>query len=276
MSVVFFGIAPDSECFREFQRLEQIVRNNHRHLMKRHRVRPALEQLAALLVRHDTSTRNDIAGPRSFLSEILRLEHDARDNDFLFYNLVFMFEIGVGDLTGLATWVLQMLCDHPQWGERVREEATEQTGARGMTATRIIMETLRLEQSEFILRRTIRPIQFNGYTVPRGWQVRVCVHESHRNGNVFEEPNEFNPARFRKRPFTRDEYAPSGMNNKSCLGEHLTLTFGRIFVQELACGYGWRAIKNGPPEAGAYHWRPSSLLGVDIKRIARTDVPAKE
>ena len=56
---------------------------------------------------------------------------------------------------------------------------TTRCGSRWPTAS--CPETLRLEQSEFVMRRAYTDIRFGEVLIPEGWFVRVCIHEIHRD-----------------------------------------------------------------------------------------------
>ena len=53
-------------------------------------------------------------------------------------------------------------------------------------------------------REIVHPITHAGFRLPRGWLLRICVHESHRDPAVFEHPEVFDPDRFLRRAPTRD------------------------------------------------------------------------
>src|SRR4029079_3415347 len=99
-------------------------------------------------------------------------------------------------------WILQMLLRHQEWLSRVRECVVRQDSASAIAeqsepvTTRIVSETLRLEQSEYLIRRTTGELKLAGFVIPKGWLVRICVRESHRSAAAFKEPNTFNPDRF--------------------------------------------------------------------------------
>jgi cytochrome P450 len=127
-------------------------------------------------------------------------------------------------------------------------------------STRVVLETLRLEQSEHLYRVATREIEHRGFVIPRGWLVRLCVRESHRDPAVFENPEAFDPDRFLRRTYTRREYSPFGAGLRhTCLGEGLTRLVGHVFVEEVASAYTWRTVTDGAYEYSAWrHWRPSS------------------
>ncbi len=134
------------------------------------------------------------------------------------------------------------------------------------------METLRQEQSEYISRRANREIRWQGYVIPRGWGVRVCVRENHRDPDALPNPDRFDPDRFRQAP-SRDSYSVFGASatRTSCLGASLTLTLGRIFVRELVDGFEWSVARDGPPEFSGVHWQPSPRFQIALRSRAASD-----
>ena len=139
------------------------------------------------------------------------------------------------------------------------------------------METLRLEQAEYLYRRLVRPIEVEGMVLPAGWFVRLCIWESHRDPTVFSDPDRFNPDRFAGRTYSRAQYSPFGADAHGCMGSQLALFLGRTFVEELALGYDWRVVSDGPLQRGnrhRNHWCPSSRLRVVMTpRQTRVGVP---
>lgn len=168
-------------------------------------------------------------------------------------------------------WVFKFLSDFPSVLEpiRARQSGTPVVpGAVSDLGTRIVMETLRMEQSEFLYRRVIRTFEYQGMIVPAGWLVRFCTRESHRDSAVFSAPDRFDPDRFARRTYSRDEYAPFGADAHGCMGSHIARFLGRLFVEELALGFEWRVVTDGPPERAGNrhrdHWRPNSRQRVVV------------
>ena len=199
--------------------------------------------------------------PPSFVAALAR-QSGALDEDTVLHNLAYMCHTTWGDISGLLTWVFRMLVDNPEWADRLRD--TQRTGAPGEAAAlagRIVQETLRLEQSEHLYRVAMRDIaDEDGTVVPKGWLIRVCVRESHRDPSVFDAAETFNPDRFERRTFTRREYSPFGAGGRTaCIGEGLTRMVAAVFAEEVVRGWRWRTANDGPPEYGPWrHWRPSS------------------
>ena len=238
--------------------------------------RQILETIAAITVlardieasAADTSTDEAPSALRALLSAA----PDALDDPTIAGNFILAFRLAAGDLTGLHDWIFRFLCDHRAVLASVRTPSGADGALPGGTpdpAARIVMETLRLEQSEFLYRTVTRPIEFEGMTVPAGWLVRLCIQESHRDPNVFPEPERFDPERFARRAYGRSEYSPFGADAHGCMGSRLALFLGRIFVEELAHGYEWRVVSDGPCDRGTRHrdhWTPSSRLRVVMEQ----------
>ena len=159
-------------------------------------------------------------------------------------------------MTGLLHWIVKMLGDNPIWIARVRLD-------KGDLDRRIVMETLRLAQSEYIARRVLRPFEIDGYRVPQGARLRICVNESHRDPAVFEAPETFDPDRFSGRRYTSAEYAPFGMLEHSCLGVQTTHVLAAAFLREY-CEYDWIVCNDAEPEYDGLHWTPSRRLRITL------------
>jgi cytochrome P450 len=266
---LFFGIDQDSEDFAILESAYGLIRSGQSwHVSARTRQNAVLEieeVLRRQIARYsapDASTRL----PNCFLAEAMRSHPGEELDQTAIRNLTFILLTSSGDVTGLLHWVLKMLSDHPQWVHRLQAELGNSDDARsaGGIAERTVRETLRLEQSEYLMRRTKRTIRWNGFVLPRGWLVRVCVRESHRSAEIFDRPDAFDPDRFLRHRIGPAELSPFGMTHVSCLGEHLTLTVARTFISELAGAFDLTTIADGPREYLGFHWRPSSQLRVRL------------
>lgn len=215
----------------------------------------AARAMAAIVRRR----RNEIAAggeATSFLGRLVETEPDALDDPNVVLNLVFLLATSSRDVTGLLHWIVKMLADNPAWIGRVRSDGSD-------LATRVVQETLRLAQSEFIGRRVVAPFELEGHAVPKGWYLRVCVQESHRSPEVFDRPETFDPDRFAGRRYTRAEYAPFGMLEHACLGVMATHAVASAFVRAY-CEHDWAVSQDGAPEYDGFHWTPSRRLRVGL------------
>lgn len=197
--------------------------------------------------------------PPSFLAALLRERPDALEDSTLAFNLAALLGTGYRDLAGLLHWIVKMLGDNAEWIDRVRADTA------GDLATRVVLETLRFEQSEYVLRKVTDDIEIDGFVVPAGWYIRICVRESHRDPAVFADPELFFPDRFLGSRHTRDQYSPLGLPIRPCTGAETVVAVADAFVRELARAWRWEIVRDGPAEFDGFHWRPSRRL-----RIAMT------
>ena len=254
---VFFGIDHRSEKFGELKRYYSMIHFSRAWKTWPWTVEQNLRQIEAL-----ARAGSSVGRGYSFLSELSRGQSASNLDDNSVRNLIYLLLTASTDVTGLMHWVLKMICDHPEWIQRLRHDPQP-----GGLAQRIVRETLRLEQSEYLMRQARRTIRWRGFVIPRGWFVRICVRESHHSGDVFQDPEKFDPERFLgERAPASSEYSPMGMSQIACLGEQLTLTAGRILLTTLANHFELTPAANGPPEYGGFHWQPSSGFRVRLTK----------
>ncbi len=247
-AALFFGFEPGSAASK---RLEPLMRTLD-YRRARHVTTADVERaLRAALAEIDASA------PGGFYGALAAADHAAARDESNRVNLLYVLNTSCADMVGLMTWVAHWLATHSEWLGRLRAEA-EPTAL----GDRIVRETLRLSQSEYLVRRTTRALDLDGFVVPKGWIVRVCIREIHRSAGGFAEPLRFSPDRFLEPPGP-NAFAPFGASRLNCLGEPMTLLFGRTLALEMA-RYDVLVVDDGPVELGAFHWQPSSRFRVSL------------
>jgi cytochrome P450 len=275
---LLYGLAPGDPRGDRLARLIQELQPGHPGGPGwRRRTRTALTGIAAIMQEIRDGWAGDTAVPPAALRSLVESVPEAIENPTFSWNFAMISRIACGDLTGLNDWLFKMCCDHvwaldavrrgPQAHPPAHSEA-HPDGSPGESdpAVRIVMETLRLEQSEFLYRKVARPIEFEGFVLPRGWLIRLLIQESHRDPAVFSDPERFEPERFARRKYNRSEYAPFGADAHGCMGYRLAHLLGKTLVEELA-RYDCRIVSDGPLERGnrhRHHWRPSANFRVTL------------
>ncbi len=179
-------------------------------------------------------------------------------------NLIHLVHTSRFDVSGLMVWLLYYLARHPTWCDHIRASDDDDP------ADWAVAETLRLSQSEYVIRESTCPISVGDATVPTGWFVRVAVREAHRDPALFGEPAEFQPCRFAAGPLGRDRYAPFGLDHRTCLGDELTKATGRALATAACRGYSVRVVADGPPQVSYFRfWAPSGDLRLQLDRTQR-------
>ena len=203
--------------------------------------------------------------PTSALSELQQLDPDLPDA-ICVDNLIFTLKFASANVVSLLHWLLAMLGRHPEWAERMRHDPT--------LVDKFIMETLRLAQSEYLYRVVTRDFEFEGFRFPRGWLIRLCVWESHRTSDAFDDPETFDPDRFVETSYRTSDYSPFGWGQHACNGVPLTYMICGVVLSALVDDYEWEVTGGSPAERDFrhwHHWRPSSTLRLGVApRSAQT------
>ncbi len=189
----------------------------------------------------------------SLWSELVGTAPDASTDPTVIGNLFLLLEASRGSISGLLTWSALFLAEEPEWLDAVRAargEAVEPLDP----ATAAVLETLRLAQSEYVYRSVEEPIGVDGFVIPAGWLLRICVAESHLLDPPFVDPLRFDPGRHVRSRTARSEFSPFGLDAHSCLGARLTLELGRCLVEAFA-DYVPTVEASERPSRGNRHWR---------------------
>ena len=196
--------------------------------------------------------------PDCALRELVTRSPESLDDLPVIENLVHIVTSTHADMTGLFAWIVKFVADNADSADRVRNSSPEKTRAR---ADAFVSESLRLAQSEVLLRYTKRPIVIGDHKIPERWMLRVLVRESHRDPEVFDDPLAFRPERFVSGSYGRFEYSPFGLDGRSCIGEALTRMASGVFVTRLVNRFDIEVCEDGPLQlsvhrhaAPNHHW----------------------
>lgn len=218
------------------------------------------EMKSLLLLRADEIGTG--AGRKSLLGQII----DAGTlDDTSIGNLLQMTEAGRYDMMGLWFWIVRMLGGQDELLDRIA--ALPFGEERTALCEAVPKETLRLVQSEYVLRRATEDIVFEGYFIPRRTMIRIAVWEAHKDPNTFEDPFAFKPMRFVGTKVTNDQYSPLGIGKHHCLGADWVIGLSAMLVDVAADAYRWRLLGDAAPKRGRFHFEPSESLSVEFRRL---------
>lgn len=270
MARVLVGLVPGQPPYEEFAAAFEPIRAQNASRKLTPGAKHALQKLRSLVAAQAQRSRagdGDEAG--SCVGAMAALDPQLPDLTCL-DNLVFALRLGSSDLAGLLTWMLAYVGSDRELTRRLASVVRENDAGAHDLAERMMRETLRLAQSEFLYRTIEEDIEFEGHRLPRGWLLRIGVWESHRDPAVFEDPERFDPDRFAERAFSQSEYSPFGWGPHHCLGAGLTTMICRAVFEELAAGFDWDVEWDGRASRGRrhwHHWHPSSSLRVTLRPV---------
>jgi cytochrome P450 len=157
--------------------------------------------------------------------------------------IITMVLAGHETTANLLSWTFMLLAQHPEVESRLRDEATRVLGdrdpvledVRQLEYTKLVLdELLRLYPPAWMYeRQSIAPDVLGGYEAKAGTIVGVCPYVLHRHPKFWENPEAFDPERFRperaeKRP--RYAYLPFGGGARTCIGNHFAMMEAQIIL----------------------------------------------
>jgi cytochrome P450 len=204
-------------------------------------------------IRRELESLDPLAGSASVMGT---LRTSGQLDETMWGNLIYLLEIGRMDLAGLFRWLLKFAAQRPAMLTRLADESA--------FCEDFIRETLRLEQSERVIRRVQSDFVFQGYLFARGTNLRFCLWESHKLAENFPDPWQFNPDRCWQE--LRAVYSPFGLDHHHCpMADHST-KLASIFLQTVAREYQLTPCGNTESSRrGTYQWEPAEDFSVQFQ-----------
>ena len=184
------------------------------------------------------------------------------------------------EMTAIAlSWAIDCLHRDEQVLHELREEVDalgEDTPATELAklpaVDRVCKETLRLYPILTESLRTLRrPLKLGDLEVPAGYSVSATIALTHRDPELYPEPEVFRPQRFAQRKFGPTEYLPYGGGHRRCLGAAFAefelrialATLLREFEVELVSPTSSRAVRRNLTMA------PADGVPIRVRRRTR-------
>lgn len=221
----------------------------------------AYQELRDTLLEQVDAQRDSPDMSGSIMGRIRKAE--ALDETIL-ANMIYMVETGRFAVYSLMRWSSKYAIDYPEAFTRIGTDPNSMGKEQDCPAQAFVQETLRLNQTERLLRHVRESFVFEGNLFPKGSIARLCLWESHKDEELFPSPFEFNPQRFIDRKFTLDEFAPFGVGSHRCPLGTLSIQIARLYLFSLAEHYQLEGIENGPPFRGIAHYEPAKEFRVRL------------
>ena len=165
-------------------------------------------------------------------------------------------------------YMAYMLAQHPEVQAKVKAECKEvlqgktditPEDAKKMTYTANVMkEVLRLYTViPFVNRTTVTDVKLKdgGLMLPKGTAALIPLCLMNRDGDVWENPNEFKPERFEDLKISDNSakhgYLPFGYGSRTCIGNTLALIEGNVMFALLMQKVTFTKIPDFKPKISA-------------------------
>ncbi|WVZ92515.1 hypothetical protein U9M48_038572 [Paspalum notatum var. saurae] len=214
------------------------------------------------------------------LGTLMRYRDDdgaALSDDQVADNVIGVLFAAQDTTASVLTWILKFLHDHPKLLEAVKAEQMafyeENDGGRlpltwaqtrRMPVTNlVILESLRMASIiTFTFREAVEDVHYQGFKIPKGWKVMPLLRSIHHSPKFFEDPQQFNPARFKVTP-RPGTFLPFGSGVHACPGNDLAKLEMLVLIHRLVTSYRWDVI--GSSDAVTYSPFPVPKHGLQAR-----------
>ncbi|MFE0252267.1 cytochrome P450 [Streptomyces sp. NPDC059010] len=200
-----------------------------------------LARIDAIAARAIGAARSGAAGPDGpGLVHILvdaAAEHPEYTDQLIRDELITLLAAGHETTATTLTWLYLLLDRHPDAREQALAAGDEGSEQRRQAVQALVHETLRLYPSAWLLpRHAAEDDTLAGYTVEAGTDILVCPYLTHRDPELWPDPEHFDPRRFLTpggRPTHPGAYLPFGIGPRACLGLQFALRESTILLEHL-------------------------------------------
>ncbi|XP_062080292.1 cucurbitadienol 11-hydroxylase-like [Humulus lupulus] len=93
-----------------------------------------------------------------------------------------------------------------------------------------------------LLRKSLKDIPVKGFIIPAGWTVMLVTATSHLNSDIFNDPFEFNPWRWKdiNADVVSYNFMPFGRGVRQCPGADYTKAVMATFLHVLLTKYRYK------------------------------------
>ena len=225
----------------------------------------AFEEIRAFLLKrlnHPSQGEELSPGPC-----VVQAIFDAEDlDDVAIGNLIYMVEMGRYDLHSLFRWLLKYTSENPEILQQIASEDLDAARQNRSLAQEFVQETLRMDQSERLIRVAKKDFVFDGYFFPKHAYVRICLWEAHKSEETFSDPFTFNPQRFGENDYSIKQFAPFGLDQHRCPMANPVVQMGAQFVSSLSKHFRVEPVSETVANRGAFHWQPGTHFSVGLFR----------
>jgi cytochrome P450 len=150
--------------------------------------------------------------------------------------------------TGL-TWTWYLLSKYPEVRARVQAEVNAVLSGRDLTVAdvakleythMVLQEVMRLYPPVWVVGRSVTDDdELGGYHVPAGSHLLASPYVTHRHPDIWENPEGFDPERFRAASAERARFAyfPFGGGPRTCAGNHFAMLEAMLVIAMVSQRY---------------------------------------
>ncbi|MFD4554850.1 cytochrome P450 [Streptomyces sp. NPDC058469] len=171
-------------------------------------------------------------------------------------------------------WLLQVLTEHPEHADKIRQEVESVTGGRPVAfddvrklthTNNVVVEAMRLRPAVWILtRRAVADTELGGYRIPAGADIIYSPYAIQRDARSYAHNEEFDPDRWlpeRAQDVPKFAMSPFSNGNRKCPSDHFSMAQLSLITAAVATRYRFEQVSgsNDTTRVGIT-LRPNRLL----------------
>ncbi|NUO46010.1 MAG: cytochrome P450 [Streptomyces sp.] len=221
--------------------------------------------------------------PDDLLTALLEAKDDNGDpigEQEIHDQVVAIVTPGSETVASTIMWLLQVLAEHPEHADRVRDEVESVTGGRPVAfddvrslrhTNNVVVEAMRLRPAVWILtRRAVTDTELGGYRIPAGADIVYSPYAVQRDPKSYRDSLGFDPDRWlpeRVKEVPKYAMSPFSVGNRKCPSDHFSMAQLTLITAALATKYRFEQVagSNDGTRVGIT-LRPHKLL---LRPVAR-------
>ncbi|MER6204431.1 bifunctional albaflavenone monooxygenase/terpene synthase [Streptomyces sp. NPDC001073] len=181
---------------------------------------------------------------------------------------------GSETIASTIMWLLQVLTEHPEHADKIREEVESVTGGRPVAfddvrkltyTNNVVVEAMRLRPAVWILtRRALADTDLGGYRIPAGADIIYSPYAIQRDARSYDRNDEFDPDRWlpeRSKDVPKFAMSPFSNGNRKCPSDHFSMAQLSLITAAVAARYRFEQVSGSDDSTRVgITLRPNKLL----------------
>ncbi|MFC8346659.1 cytochrome P450 [Streptomyces sp. NPDC057280] len=196
--------------------------------------------------------------PDDLLTALLEAKDDNGDpigEQEIHDQVVAIVTPGSETVASTIMWLLQVLAEHPEHADRVRDEVESVTGGRPVAfddvrslrhTNNVVVEAMRLRPAVWILtRRAVTDTELGGYRIPAGADIVYSPYAVQRDPKSYKGSLEFDPDRWlpeRVKEVPKYAMSPFSVGNRKCPSDHFSMAQLSLITAAISAKYRFEQV----------------------------------
>lgn len=154
-------------------------------------------------------------------------------------------------------WAIYYLLKYNEWQEKISDKENLEA---------FIKEVLRIAAPIWLSQRiAAEDVVIDGTLVPAGTEISMSSYVTHRDENVFEDPESFKPERWFDNPrVSKGDYFPFMFGKRQCVGKEYALMQLRLVLSKVAEKFNMELLTPSVHHIGGVAYRTSEPIMIYV------------